>query len=133
MRLSELNNIIMESNSNEWIYDDALGLYVFENNIDITITRERREEFEHFYESWANSFPDRNAYRADFFIRYRGNVVSTVHGVDVDGLRVFIPLPRLSDMSISNFQYSFGEIVNNCVGPSREYDNYLNRAGISVR
>ena len=110
---------IESSNHNDWMYDDELGLYIFKGNINISILSDREWVLEgddqYFHEEWAENNPE------------------TVYGAYVDGMRCFIPIPRISDMTISKFQYSVGEIINNCINVMNNYDDYLRRAGIQVR
>ena len=128
---------IESSNHNDWLYDDELGLYIFKGNINISILSDREWVLEgddqYFHEEWAENNPDPRAYRKRFYLRYRGNIIETVYGAYVDGMRCFIPIPRISDMTISKFQYSVGEIINNCINVMNNYDDYLRRAGIQVR
>lgn len=127
---------IEESDYTDWTYDDELGLYIFKGNIDISILNDREWNLEgdsqYYHEEWAKKNPDPKAYRKRFYLRYRGNVIETIYGAYVDGMRCFIPSPKLADMTISSFQYSVGAIINNCITTGYDYDSYLKRAGVTV-
>ena len=135
MRYDEFKSTILNSELSQWSYDDDMGLYLFLEDIRISITADRSEESfnDTFEEEWLESFPDSRGYRRFFDLKFNGNVIERFFTVSVDGSRNYIPLPRLEGMTITSEQYALGNIVNklhNEVGLS--FDSYLSRAGISV-
>lgn len=138
MRYDQIMSIITESTPDEWIYDDDLGLYVYTEDVDITIISDRKwpnengyDENSRFYEEWTEKFCDKEAYRRRFLIKYRGVTISAFYTAMVDGARCYIPYPNYENMSITQEQYGIGYIIN--VLPYKcEYDYYIKRAGIKV-
>jgi hypothetical protein len=139
MNFNEIINTIAESSPSDWLYDDDLGLYVYTEDVDITILSDRDwpndngfDEESRFHGTWAEQFPDSNAYRRRFFIRYRGVVISAFYTALVDGARCYIPYPNSQSLSITKEQYGIGYIINSL--PARyDFDQYLRRAGITVQ
>lgn len=124
---------IIESEVNDWIYDDDLGLYIFKKNICISIISDRDDtEDKDFFESWVENYPDSKAYRARFFLRYNGSIIETFYTVAVDGYRQLIPYPKsIHNLVINNKQYRIGKILN-IPYKSYDFDEYLNMANIQV-
>jgi len=131
VRYDEFMKTMTESAPDEWRCYDDLGLYVYLNDIRISILSDRPEEEEEFRESWVERFPDRTAYRRRFFLRYNGVVIDTFYTAAVDGWRMYIPYPRRPELTITQQQYRIGRILN--IGPyASSFDEYLRRAGITV-
>ena len=106
----------------------------FKANPDITVHRQTYDPpTDQFHEDWSSSFPDPVAYRAIHEVKYRNTMVHEEFLVSVDGHRMYIPLPK-SPMAlhIRQSQYEFGRFVNNFNPWGDRYDEYLQRAGISV-
>ncbi|MDP4092822.1 MAG: hypothetical protein Q8920_05605 [Bacillota bacterium] len=125
---------IVNSEKEEWLYDDDLGRYVFRNDIRITIISDRGEnEDRDFFENWATQFPDQHAFRARFFLCFNGSIIEAFYSAAVDGYRALIPYPRITDLTITNNQYRIGRIINipYTVVIDR-YDEYLSQAGIRI-
>lgn len=135
MRYNEFLEIIYTSMPQEWTYDDDFGIYVYRNDIDITIESDRRnseDTDETYYEEWACQFPNNHAYRKAFILKYRGNFVKAIHGAYVDGYRCFIPNPNRESMTITREQYGIGNIINGCITPYNEFESYLGQANITA-
>lgn len=49
---------------------------------------------------------------------------------------MYIPLPKINDLTINKFQYQMGRIINDSFGGLGrglwDYDSYLSRAGIKI-
>lgn len=120
----------------DWKYDDELGQYIFMGDIDIAIKNDREWQLEgddeYCFESWATNNPDSKAYRKRYYLMFRGNIIETVYGASVDGMRCFIPYPKVSEMTITRFQYAVGEIINNAISEYSDFEHYLSKAGITV-
>lgn len=134
MIYKDFMELIVNSDVEDWIYDDERGTIVLKNDLLITIKREEisYDEDGKFYEEWACNFPDSIAYRQRFESCYAGNVIETFYTVAVDGHRMDIPYPKLDDMTITRKQYSIGRIVN-IPNEGYGFDSYLKRAGITVK
>lgn len=128
---------IEKSSASDWIYDDELGLYIFKGDIDISIQRDREwqltGEDQYCHDSWATNNVDPKAYMRRYYLKYRGNIIDSIVGASVDGLRCFIPYPTVKGNTISKFEHSVGEIINNYINEGRDYKYYLENAKITVK
>ncbi len=124
---------IMDSNIDDWSYDDEIGLYVLKSNIAISIQSDRSDnEDRDFYEKWLEQYSDPKGYRARFFLKYFGNIIESFYTAAVDGYRMLIPYPKSTNKLIINKkQYHIGTIIN-IPYSGYNFDNYLETAGISV-
>lgn len=124
---------IVQSNPNDWLYDDDLGLYILKTDINISILSDRsNEQNDEFYEKWVEKFPDPKGYRRRFFLRYLGNIIESFYTVAVDGYRMLIPYPKSAiDLIISKKQYDIGNIIN-IPYSGYGFDEYLTMAGIEI-
>ncbi|OSY02620.1 hypothetical protein [Bacillus mycoides] len=132
MNLQEFKNVIDFRGPIEWVYDDVLGVYVYTQNIAITIEVDRTEGGSRdFYEEWVTKYPNSSATMQSFNLRYNGATIQKVYAVSVDGERMYIPLPQINEdgMTITHAQYNFGDVLNS---GSSEYDRYLSMAGITI-
>lgn len=134
MTYYEFMQKINASDPEDWIYDDEKGKFVFKNDLLISILGKDIDygESGKFYEDWATSFPDATAYRKEFELCYAGNEIETFYTAMVDGARMYLPYPKLDDMTISQNQYRLGKIVN-LMNEGYGFDSYLRQANISVR
>jgi hypothetical protein len=133
MRYDDFINELVSSDIEDWIYDDDLGLYIYKNNITISIESDRNDlDDREFYEDWVEKFPDPKGYRARFFLKYNGNIVESFYTVAVDGYRMLIPYPKsIKNMIITNKQYKIGRIIN-IPYSGYGFEDYLKRAGIDI-
>lgn len=133
MTYDEFIGTIVNSEPDDWIYDDAKSVYIFKPDIRISIVGKEvdYEESGLFYEDWATRFPDETARRKEFELCYNGNEIETFYTVYVDGMRVAIPYPKLEGMTITLKQYKIGRIVN-IPNEGYGFDNYLRRANITL-
>lgn len=124
---------ILDSNTEDWLYDDDLGLYVLKTNICISLQSDRTDNDDRdFYEKWLENYPDTKGYRARFFLKYYGNIIESFYTVAVDGYRMLIPYPKsVTQLSISKKQYQIGKIVN-IPYSGYDFDEYLTTAGIKI-
>ncbi|RJX40893.1 hypothetical protein D3P09_02405 [Paenibacillus pinisoli] len=132
MKYSEFINIIVESDPRDWIVNDEYGTYIYKENLSVTIKREEIDFSDQgrFYEDWAERFPDKKAYRQKYFLCFHQTIVEDFYVVAVDGFRSYIPYPKLENMTITQFQYKVGSIINILSGHS--FDEYLRRTKITV-
>ncbi len=84
---------------------------------------------DNFNEKWAVRHPDPKATSYFYYLFYGSSVIDRQLLVSVDGGRATLPAPDLRDMKISEYQYRFGKIFD----PSKQYEDYLGRSGITVR
>ncbi|MEK6913795.1 MAG: hypothetical protein AABW47_03960 [Nanoarchaeota archaeon] len=136
---SSLNSIIqkiMNSKVEDWLFDDEEGAYTFKKDTCLTIKRDSHENNREFNEGWVKRFPDGKAYVSYHKILYNSSLIKKVFLVAVDGYRMYIPLPKIDDLTINKFQYQIGIIINDSYGwESRgiwNYDSYLSKAGIKI-
>ena len=134
MTYAEFIATIVESEPNDWIYDDSKARYTFKPDISISIIGKDVDYGEGglFYEDWAMDFPDRTARKKEFELCYNGNEIETFYTVYVDGMRVAIPYPNLDGMTITQKQYRIGAIVN-IPNEGYGFDRYLRQSKITVQ
>ncbi len=133
MTYDEFIRTVVESDPNDWVYDDSKEKFIFKNDLMISIVGKEIDYSENgrFYEDWVMLFADPVARRREFELCYAGNEIETFYTVMVDGARMYIPYPKLNDMTISKNQYSLGKIIN-IMNKAYGFDYYLNRAKIVV-
>lgn len=130
MNLQDFRHVLNFHGPASWEYDDVAGVYVYTQDIAITIEVDRTEDGSRdFYEEWVTRYPNTSATMQHFNLRYNGVTIQKAYAVSVDGQRMYIPLPRIDGMTITHDQYNFGNILNN---GSSEYDRYLSTAGITT-
>ena len=135
--LKSITQKIIDSNVEDWIFDDEEGNYTFKKDTGLTIRRDESENYREFEEEWVKKFPDPKAYVSYHRIFYNSSLIKKVFLVAVDGYRMYIPLPKTNDLTINKFQYQIGRIINDSYGGSGRgiwnYDSYLSLAGIKIR
>jgi len=134
LSLESLKTRVLDSKSEDWAYDDEIGIFSNKHDIRLQIRNRRTDRIESFREEWTDRFPDPSATRDLFDVFYDNNKVCDYFQVSVDGGRVSLPIPKLGqNLTISNEQYTFGNLIhyagNNCL---YGFDEYLRRAGITV-
>jgi hypothetical protein len=133
MTFEEFERIIFESKSNDWIFNDSEGAYIYKKDLNVRIQRKEEDELDErkFKEKWTEKFPDRNAYRQEYALFYGSSYCGYQLLIAVDGFRAYIPIPKSSgELKITKKQYSFGKIINDL--NRDELDQYLKMGGISV-
>ena len=127
---------IVDSNVNDWLFDDEEGTYTFKKDTCLTIRRDEFENDREFKEEWAKRFPDQKAFVSYHKIFYNSSLIKKVFLVAIDGYRMYIPIPEVNNLTINKFQYQIGKIINDSYGGSGKgiwpYDSYLSRAGIKI-
>lgn len=138
-RQSSLKSIIkkiMDSTVEDWMFDDTEGVYTFKKDTNLTIKRDDFESERKFEEEWVKKFPDPKAYVSYHKIFYNSSLIKKVFFIAVDGYRMYIPLPKIDNLTMNKFQYQMGRIINDSYGGSGRgiwnYDSYLSRAGIKI-
>lgn len=122
-------DLITKSMPSDWLMDDEHGVWVLKNNLLITIQREVVEYPDEFTEEWATKCPDPHAYIQRYFLKYGENIIETIYTASIDGRRVDIPYPRLSDMTITKFECVIGKIIND----KNSWEYYTSMKQIKVR
>lgn len=123
MNYNEVENILANSKKNEWIENDELGTFTYKNDLNLRIERSPNEI--EFNETWATSFPDKNAKAIDYKVFYNNSFVDEQLLVSVDGARAVLPLPKSADdLTVKKADVNFARIVN--VG--NQFDDYLARS-----
>lgn len=138
MTYDEFMNTIVESDVEDWIYDDYDGRYIYKNDIAITMQRDRDErddDFDVYEADWVTRFIHHPTAKVQMvYLCYMGTTIKIFDTALVDEAAMNLPLPRIKDMTISRQQYKIGRIINkqNCCVMDR-YDEFLGTAGITVR
>jgi len=130
-------DLIRASSPEDYTYDDSTGIFVYQNDLDLSLVQDREEERE-FHESWATEkFCDRTAYRQLVYLTYRSARLFTMYFVHADGFRYILPIPKNpKELIITPFQYHVGRILtksrpgSDC--PGYDFDSGLRSAGIRV-
>ncbi|MEC2071048.1 hypothetical protein [Alkalihalophilus marmarensis] len=131
MRYEEFKLSIIESKPSDWLYDQDTSVYVFKENISITIDSDITVPSEGLSEDWISAYEDDIAYEKFFNLRYNGVAIERFRTVAVDGFRVFIPYPDKERMTITEEQYRIADILN-LVYNGPELLNYFGRGDLSV-
>lgn len=131
----DIQDLIMDSSPEDYTHDDYDGLYVYDLDINLRfVLPKESEEFNGpFEEAWTLKFPDKeNTTRQLVIIYYGVTPVYKVYCVWVDGYRHLIPVPRVQDLTLGQFEYKVGLILNHTL-PFMRFDQALDLAGIKVR
>lgn len=134
LSVSGIKNRVLDSNVNDWIYDDEIGIYTNNSDVRLQIRQKRTDRLDSFHEEWTDRFPDPKAHRDFYEIYYDNNRVCDYFQVSVDGCRVSIPIPKLGkNLTITQEQYTFGKLIHNS-GNNRlyDFDDYMRRSGITI-
>ncbi|WP_100371632.1 hypothetical protein [Bacillus sp. FJAT-45037] len=131
MRYEEFKMSVANSRPEDWLFDHETGVYVFKENISITIDSDITIPSEELNEEWVSVYEDEMAYEKFFNLRYNGVAIERFHTVAVDGFRVFIPYPDKERMTITEEQYRIADIVN-LVYNGAELLNYFGRGELKV-
>ena len=127
-------SIIIQSNPEDYTYDDNTGEYVYSRDIQLRIVLDSSDDqSSKFYEPWLENFSDTDASRQPVYIYYGDARLCDVYCIWVDGARHLIPIPKSpSVLTINRFKYHVGRILNH---PMLGYGfNYaLEQAGITVK
>jgi len=130
MDYNELKQTILDSNMNDWLFNDERGIYTYKNNLDIWIKRKDidfdRDKFAG--EDWATRHPDPNAYREIYEIYYGTSFIEEKMLVSVDGFRASLPLPKIRTNKVKKEDYQFARIVDQL----NTLDEYMSRANLEV-
>lgn len=141
----DVEHIIITSEPEDWEYQE-LGpengiQYVYKHNRDIVLKYEpysQREPFEG--EDWIRNYMDETAYKRELEITHRGRRLDKEYIVQVDGGSDDIPIPSRFDLTISEYEYELGRVLNcspaeglarDLEALDREYHQALYQGGIS--
>lgn len=132
--IHDILKTILGSSEADWQYFDERGLFVLRANPEVVIKRrEPNHDIDGFHEAWAESFPDPAAYRCTHEVLYKNTTIEETVLVAVDGYRMYLPLPQSPvDLTITLQQYAFGKLINHFTSQAERFDEYLQRAGITV-
>lgn len=127
MNYSELQNILANSTSEDWIHNEEH--YIYKNDLNLRIF-ERKIDFDTDQfkgEDWATRHPDSEAYKVTFEVYYNASFIKKVGLVGVDGLRAMLPMPKIGTNQVDKASYNFAQIVN-----PDQLDKYMERSGLVV-
>ncbi|MFH1839992.1 MAG: hypothetical protein ABH849_02485 [Nanoarchaeota archaeon] len=140
--LDTIKKKIMNSDADDWTFDDNEGIYTYKKDTNLTMRRSPADEDREYHESWMDVFPDATGRGLHHVIYYGGSFIEKVYMVAVDGFRSYIPFPKrdfnrdtgeFMNLKITKYQYKIGRIINDSFG-SRigSFDSYLEQAKIRV-
>ena len=127
MTYNDLQTLIYRSESDSWLYNDTLGIFTYESDLNVTI-RVQRDEEQDFVEDWTKRVPDKNAKRVAFDLFYSASFVERVYLVGVDGFRAYVPIPDITSKVITRAKYQFAKAVDH----TGTFDDYIKRCGLTV-
>lgn len=130
MKYHELIEKILNSKKENWIHFDELGIWVFKDDLLISIQDVSSDPKEPFDEEWATKHPNKHSYQMRFLIKYANNPVIDIYAATVDGEGAIIPYPDIETKRIDKFHNKIGEIVNSDV---TRYYEYIKRSGLNIR
>lgn len=143
--ISEIDEILKNSNSEEWQRNENQGLFVYRSDVNLRI--ERDSNFEDFYEGWLPSTPFDNisgkkpVYKVKYIVKYNQMEIAHKFLILIDGVYVLIPMPKKSNdlggsLFVTSDDVNFAKIVTICppalsqeISPVNEY---INRCGFDV-
>jgi len=130
MPLHEIKSTVMlMSQSGHFVYDDFDGLYVYTLDVNLRIMLDdKSEEFTgDFDEPWVSKFAAKKGKKQLVRVYYNATPVFKLYCVWVDSGQHLIPLPRIKDNKLSEFEYAVGKIINQ---QRPGFDQALEQAGI---
>lgn len=126
-----LKSKALDTDPDDWSHHPHERMYTYNPDPRFYIESEDQRKFR---EPWTESFPDSTAHMYDFKIYFDRRLVGKEILISVDGGRLFIPLPKSnSNREINQRQYRLAKITNNHQPYGEDFDNYLNRANITVQ
>jgi len=129
MQHAELMEIILNSDREDWLYNDPKRTYVYRGDLNIRI--EVRDPLEHqgnFVAEWANCHSDASARRQFYDVYYGASVVESFMLVSVDGGRAFLPPPEPGTTTIARRDYRLAV----CVDDQDTLNEYIPRSELTV-
>lgn len=124
---------IMESDPSDWLFDDEHGIYTFKKDTNLTLRRDRFENSRDFHEEWMNVYANNEGNTSYHDIYYGSSFIERIYIVGVDGYRMYIPFPKMPELTITKFQYIIGCIINRSgMHHGYDFDEYLHRAKIKI-
>ena len=139
-RRDEILETVYSSRPADWEYKDTEGKYTYKKNTDLWLEDEDYQSRVEFNESWVQNYPNSTAYRRSLYIYHRSSLIDKKTIIQADETRVFIPLPTVSDLTITPDEHHLGKIINHSKkidGPNgdhiQRYERYLDQGGITVQ
>ena len=128
MTSNDVQNILMTTDSSNWIFNDEKGSYTYRDDLCLRIQRREYDFSQTFNEPWATNHSDSQAHRVEYDVFYNNSFVKNVSLVSVDGGRATIPMPvNVNSANIFLEDYRFAKIVS----PER-LDEYIKRSGLII-
>ena len=127
----DLINVLYEADLERWHYDIPLDIYIYIEDVRITIQKDYSYEEEYDYD-WAKKFIGTGPRPERYYVRFNGVNIYQYNCVVLDSGKIILPIPHTEGMTINNLNYCIGKIVNIQHGEI-EYDRYLKKARISIK
>lgn len=96
--INEIDEILKNSNPDEWQRNENQGLFVYRSDVNLRI--ERDSNFEDFDEGWLPSTPFDNisgkkpVYKVKYIVKYNQTEIAHKFLILIDGVYVLIPMPK---------------------------------------
>lgn len=135
MTYDEYVGIIMDSDIEDWEYEDTHQSYLYKKDISVMMKAKYTEEDSNFDEDWVKRYHNENAYVHIIELLYNGCRIKDFNTAKVDSGNMYIPYPSHEGLNITKQQYKIGKIVNIplCNNAADRFDSYLSKAGITVK
>lgn len=132
MKHSDVMGILAHSSQDEWVVDDESGTFSYKEDLNLQIIRTPYEYQTDFNESWATRYPDPNARKVDYEVKYRDSVVARKTMISVDGHRAELPLTKApNDLTVTKSDVNFARITATG-GNAERLESYLKRSEITI-
>lgn len=129
MKKREVDKILADSNSDDWIKDDETGNFTYKKDLNLRIEREAYEDHEEIEEEWAVDNPDSHAVSIRYTIKYNNSFVDRKALVSVDNHRALLPYPKsIDELVVTENAVNFAKIVS----ISDRVDEYIRSSNFEI-
>ncbi|MFW6025367.1 MAG: hypothetical protein ACOCRX_03405 [Candidatus Woesearchaeota archaeon] len=131
MKKRDVDNILLNSSSEDWIKDEETGNFTYKKDLNLRVERQKTDEIGTFKEEWATDFPDSNAESIEHIVKYNNSFVYRKLLVSVDGGRALLPMPESHEnLAVTEKAVNFAKLV--CFSGPDKVDEYLERANFNI-
>jgi hypothetical protein len=144
--INEIDEILKNSDPNEWQRNESRGLFVYRSDVNLRI--ERDSNFQNFDADWLPPAPNEDELgtkpvcKIKYSVKYNQTEIIDKYLILIDGVYVLIPLPTTSSTGlednklVTSDDVNFAKIVTICpptlsqeISPVNEY---INRCGFNI-
>jgi len=130
MTYAELMQTITEASEEDWLDNDAKGIFTFKPDLDIRIVRRRDDDYEmKVVPEWATHNPHSGAGVMNFDIYYRSTFVKSFQLAHVDEFRAWLPIPYPGTNEASPEDYRLAVQLDT----QNTLESYTHMSGLTVK